>query len=144
MRNEIVSEREPIINLLIGSIDLLVIVFSIYTSYSLIKLIDPHYIFYFKLKSLLVLGGLSYIPALLYFPPLLYQRIVHVDRILERTFRLIVLYLVIFTIVLMVLKGNKVPYAFILSQFGFSWLLLSIERLLLRDFIKNIRKKEKT
>lgn len=143
MRNEIVSEREPIINLLIGSIDLLVIVFSIYTSYSLIKLIDPHYIFYFKLKSLLVLGGLSYIPALLYFPPLLYQRIVHVDRILERTFRLIVLYLVIFTIVLMVLKGNKVPYAFILSQFGFSWLLLSIERLLLRDFIKNIRKKGK-
>lgn len=142
MKNTNTSET-PAVNLLIGAIDILVVSLAIYTTYYLIKVIDPLYVFYFKQKTLIVLGVLSYIPAFLYFPPLLYQRIVHVDRIVERTFHLILLYIVLYAAVLTILKGDRVPYGFIGSLALISWFLLSVERLGLRSFIKRTRKKGK-
>lgn len=142
MKNTNTSET-PAVNLLIGAIDILVVSLAIYTTYYLIKVIDPLYVFYFKQKTLIVLGVLSYIPAFLYFPPLLYQRIVHVDRIVERTFHLILLYIVLYAAVLTILKGDRVPYDFIGSLALISWFLLSVERLGLRSFIKRTRKKGK-
>lgn len=142
MKNDSVSES-PIVNLLIGIIDILIVMIAIYATYSMVNFMDPHYIFHFRLKSLLVLGFLCYIPAFLYFPPLLYRRIVHVDRIVERVFHLILLYLVLYIVALSLLKGEEVPYTFVFSLMAVSWLLLSIERLLLRSGIKSIRKKGK-
>lgn len=142
MKNANTSET-PAVNLLIGAIDILVVLLAIYTTYYLIKTIDPLYVFYFKQKTLIVLGVLSYIPAFLYFPPLLYQRIVHVDRIIERTFHLILLYMVLYAVVLTILKGELVSYGFIGLLALISWILLSAERLGLRSFIKRTRKKGK-
>lgn len=142
MKNEVTSET-PVVNLLVGIIDVVVILLSIYVTYFAIEYIDPYYIFHLKQKSLLVLGFLSYIPAFLYFPPLLYQRIVHVDKIIERVFHLILLYMVLYITVLTILKGSNVPYSFIFTLTGITWLLLSIERVLLRKLVKSIRKKGK-
>lgn len=142
MKNESAPET-PVVNFLIGIIDVLVVLISISATYYFIDFADPHYIFHIKLKSMLVLGVLSYIPAFLYFPPLLYQRIIHVDRIIERIFHLIILYVIIFTVALAFLKGSNVPFKFVLTLTGISWLLLSIERVTLRAIIKSIRKKGK-
>lgn len=142
MKNETASEA-PVVNLLVGIIDVVVILLSIYTTYFAIEYIDPYYVFHLKLKSLLVLGVLSYIPAFLYFPPLLYRRIVHADKIIERVFHLILLYMLLYIIVLTILKGSNVPYSFIFTLTGVTWLLLSIERVLLRKLVKSIRKKGK-
>lgn len=143
MKNDRISENTPIINLLIGGIDIIIVILSIYLTYTLINFFNPYYTFYFKLKSLFVLGILSYIPAFLYYPPLLYQRIVHMDRIIERTFRLIILYLLIYTAVLTILKGENIPYSFIICLMGINWFLISVERISLREFVKSVRKKGK-
>lgn len=137
------TSETPAVNLLIGAIDILVVSLAIYTTYYLVRLIDPLYVFYFKQKTLIVLGVLSYIPAFLYFPPLLYQRIVHVDRIVERIFHLVLFYIVLYTAVLTILKGDHIPYSFIGSLALTNWILLSTERLALRSFIKRTRKKGK-
>lgn len=142
MKNEMPSEL-PIVNFLIGIIDFIAVFISIHAAYYLIGIFDSDYVFFFQLKSLLVLGFLSYIPALLYFPPLLYRRMVHTDRIVERTFHLILLYTILYTIALSILKGANIPFGFILCSMLINWLLLSIERLLLRKLVKSIRKKGK-
>lgn len=142
MKNETATEN-PIVNLLIGIIDVVVILLSIYITYYFLHIIDPHYIFNFKLKSLMVLGFLSYVPSILYFPPILYQRTVHVDKIIGRVFHLILLFIILFIIVLTILKGSKVPYSFVFTLTGITWLLLSIERVFLRLFVKSLRKKGK-
>lgn len=143
MKNESSSSESPIVNLFIGFIDIVIILISIYATYSIISYVEPHYLFHFKLKSLLVLGFISYVPAVLYLPPLLYRRIVHVDRIVERVFHLILLFAALYIVVLSLLKGEDVPYEFVFSAMGMSWLLLSMERLLLRVGIKSIRKRGK-
>lgn len=142
MKNEAASEA-PVVNLLVGIIDVVVILLSIYTTYFAFEYFDPYYAFHFKLKSLLVLGFLSYIPAFLYFPPLLYRRIVHADKIVERVFHLILLYILLYIIVLTILKGSNVPYGLIFTLTGVTWLLLSTERVLLRKLVKSLRKKGK-
>lgn len=142
MKNE-VTKNTPIINIFIGIIDIFVVLISIYTTYHIMDFIDPSYVFYLRIKPLLVLGVLSYIPALLYYPPLLYQRIIHIDRIIERIFRLIILYTIIFTIVLTILKGEDISFRFILTLAIITWILLSTERVLLRNIVKSIRKKGK-
>lgn len=142
MKNENTSET-PVVNLLVGFIDVVVVLLSIYMTYHIVRFFDPYYVFFLKLKTLLVLGFLSYIPAFLYFPPLLYRRIVHVDKIIERVFHLILLYIILYFTVLTILKGANVPYHYILSLTGVTWLLLSIERVLLRKLVKSIRKKGK-
>lgn len=142
MKNTNTSEISAV-NFLIGSVDILVVLVSIYITYHLMKIIDPLYVFYFKQKTLMVLGILSYIPAFLYFPPLLYRRIVHTDRIVERIFHLILFYIILYAVVLSILKGNRVPYSFIGSLALTNWILLSAERLGLRGFIKRTREKGK-
>lgn len=140
MKNETASET-PIVNFLVGIIDVFVVLISISATYYIMDFVEPHYIFHIKLKSMLVLGVLSYIPAFLYFPPLLYRRIVHIDRIIERIFHLIILYVAIYVVVLAILKGSNVPFKFIIPLTAITWLFLSVERVLLRKVIKSIRKK---
>lgn len=142
MKNETVTES-PVVNSLIGIIDVVIILLSIYITYHVIGALNPHYIFYFHLKSLMVLGFLSYVPSILYFPPILYQRTVHVDKIIGRVFHLTLLFMILYIIVLTILKGSRVPYSFVFTLSGMAWLLLSIERVSLRMFVKSLRKKGK-
>lgn len=142
MKNETATES-PFVNSLIGIIDVVIILLSIYITYYAIGALNPQYIFYFHLKSLMVLGFLSYVPSILYYPPILYQRTVHVDKIIGRVFHLTLLFMILYIIVLTILKGSRVPYSFVFMLSGISWLLLSIERVSLRVFVKSLRKKGK-
>lgn len=142
MKNETATES-PFVNSLIGIIDVVIILLSIYITYHALGALNPHYIFYFHLKSLMVLGFLSYVPSILYYPPILYQRTVHVDKIIGRVFHLTLLFMILYFIVLTILKGSRVPYSFVFMLSGISWLLLSIERVSLRVFVKSLRKKGK-
>lgn len=128
-------------NLIIGIIDSIIILCSTYIALQIIETTEPDYILYFKPKSLMVLALLSYIPAFLYFPPLLYMRMVYIDKIIERIFKVTLLFIFIFTAVLTVFKGDNVPYYFIFLLLTLSWLFLSIERITLRSIIKSIRRK---
>lgn len=140
MKNE-TAPGTPVVNFLVGIIDIIVVLISISATYYLVDFMDPNYILPIKFKSMLVLGVLCYIPAFLYFPPLLYRRIIHVDRIIERIFHLIILYVIILVVALAFLKGSNIPFKFILTLTVIHWVFLSIERVLLRRSIKSIRKK---
>lgn len=136
-------QAPPVVNLLIGCFDLLLLTASVYLAHQAACHIETNHTCLFKLRTLMVLACLAYVPAFLYFPPLLYRRIIHMDRIVERTFRMILVFCVLYTFVLILLKEHGVSLWYVGLLTAFGWLSISIERISIRKFIKSLRHKGK-
>ena len=93
------------------------------------------------LQTYLVSAVLCYLPLAMFFPILLFERTAQGDKVVERTFQIVVAHIVLLFAVLFLLKTEAIARILLLTFAGVFWIVLTLERMLVLYTIRRFRSK---
>ena len=134
------NKQEYIIQWLIGIGDLVILNLIFYSIYNLL---DPLYTSTMipKLREIILLYNFCYFFSLYFVPMKLHMAVVFLDKIVQRSFYFITVFIFLFTICLTFLNVGNELATFITVTFLSSLLVFSLWRILVRITVKTYRRK---
>ena len=134
------NKQGYIMQWLIGIGDLVVLNLLFYCIYSLLS---PHYTQYMlpKIREIILLFNFCYFFSLYFVPIQLHASVVFLDKIVQRSFYFVTVFIFLFAICLLFLNVGDKLATFITVYFLSSLLVFSLWRVLVRIMVKNYRRK---
>lgn len=127
------------LKLLVGIIDMVLIAGCMLLLFKFWRIADPLALNGVSLQIYLAAAVLCYIPVSYMFPAILFDRVVRVDKIVERGVRVVTIYAVLFSSVLFFIKEVAVARWLLLSFFFVFWISHTAFRLILRYSVRRFR-----
>lgn len=134
-------EDSKILKFLIGCSDAVLLAFSMTAVYHILHQMEPERFDVMNIWGIIIIALLCYIPLFSLLPPILLNRVVRSDRIVERSINLALLHIITYVFVLAMLPIPVIPKTMLAYFFLLFTTLLVSERLLFRFWVKKYRNK---
>lgn len=134
-------EKSGMIRMFIYTFDILLLCLSTIIVFYVLDTFSPARIINVSLWKNIIIAALCYLLSSIIIPPILLERVVHSDRIMQRAFQLTLLQFILYSAVQFAVKEDISSRSFLISVFIFYTIILIIGRLSMRGMVKHFRKK---
>jgi len=134
------NKQGYIMQWLIGTGDLIILNLLFYAIYNFL---DPFYTHYMipKMREIILLFNFCYFFSLYFVPTQLHMSVVFLDKIVQRSFYFVTVFIFLFAICLLFLNVGDKLATFIMLYYLSSLLIFSLWRVLVRIMVKQYRRK---